>query len=145
MNIINKIDALTEEYINITGENEVKIESENDTIMKNKGLKQVNDEIKFSDKYGNISIKKRLLEDIIKSMIDSDKSYLTNYFEKRKIEEKFRKDILSSHKCPNSYIVIERIITLLLDYKLIDNYSANKKSMYVVKDKEKLIEWINNI
>lgn len=147
LNIIDRLSELSETYMTIV---EARVqdglhEFQDDLESNIEEIEEFGGEVKFPKTYGDIRINKELLKNIVESILDSNRVYSSNYIEIRKIDEKFRTEILKYYKGAGTYSIVKRIVVLLLNYKLIENYTDTKKERYIVKDKNKLKGWLEKL
>ena len=107
-------------------------------------IDRLNNLIKLPPKYGSISLDKQLFNTLVHSIIKHKEEYGTDYFEPRKVEQKYETNILSNTKYTIAYHVVINIVKYLKDNKFIDNYEGTKKGKYIVIDDSSLQAWADN-
>lgn len=108
-------------------------------------IEKSNEELKLSQKYGGIHIKKELFDNIINEILIFQKDNNTNYISPVKIKEKMNNTIIENTNYSMSYHVVCNIFKYLLDCKLIDNFPNTKKGKYVITDENLLKQWADNV
>ena len=107
-------------------------------------IDRLNNLIKLPPKYGSISLDKQLFNTLVHSIIKHKEEYGTDYFEPRKVEQKYETNILSNTKYTIAYHVVINIVKYLKDNQFIDNYEGTKKGKYIVIDDSFLQAWADN-